>query len=281
MNTPCLRNDRARQILGLLKEHGPLPSSALQLLVKPHIQPRKLRLAIARLAKNKTIELRKTKFTGEVLRYYQIDQSLKSRIATAKLLGCTEHELEQPYFRYREYLHNDGVSLLATKLKSLCPDAEVIRDFKLREHNEALQILQYNASHEDLIPDLLLRIKSPNTNKDVWIAFELEKTRKDDRRLISKLRKYAAKSHVDGVVYYCDTKRIENAITTTFDKYVADWARRIWLYKENFVLLGDSALIANDSIENLSRLDNKSASLKTWILTLCNTTKNDRKDQNF
>jgi hypothetical protein len=215
MNKACVKHDRAKQILGLLKEHGPLPTSALQLIMTPSIQPRKLRLAISRLVKNKMVVLRNVRFTGAVLRYYQIDQSLKSCLLTSKLLGCDEADLLQPYFRHREYLHNDGLSLLATKLKALYPEAEVIRDFKIHQHDEALRIIQHKINQDYLIPDLLIRIKNQASTKDVWIAIELEKSRKDDRRLIHKLRKYAAKTHVDGVIYFCDSKCIENAISKT------------------------------------------------------------------
>jgi hypothetical protein len=276
-----VRNDRAKQILSLLKIHGPLPSSALQLLLEPTIKPRKLRAAILRLVNRQLIELRKVKFTGEVLRYYQIDQSKKSLESAAKLLQCNESDLNISYFRYRDFLHNDGLSLLSMKLQKLFPDAEIIRDFALEKSEEALRILQYDETQDDLKPDLLLRLKNGNVNDDVWIAFELEKTRKDDRRLIRKLRKYAAKSHVDGVVYFCDKKIIQGAITTNYNNYVSSWARRISSYKNNFILLGDSDSIAQESIANLLRLDQKPVSLQSWISTLCVTQKNKRRDQDF
>lgn len=281
MMESCVRNDRARQILTLLKDQGPLPSSALQLLVQPPIKKRKLRLAISRLLKNKMIELRPVKFTGYVLRYYQIHQSSKSRKNVAKLLGCNENELSQTFYRHREYLHNDGVSLLATKLLKLFPEVDLIRDFKLYLHKDALRILQYDENIDDQKPDILLRFKNGTTQNDVWVAVELEKFRKDDRRLILKLRKFAAKSHVDGVIYFCDTKRIESAIASTFDKYVSGWARRISSYKNNFVLLGDSDLVMNGSIENLLKLDQETVSLKQWISTLCVNSKSERTDNSF
>jgi hypothetical protein len=281
MNNERTRNYRAISTLNLLKNHGPLPSSALQMMTEPPIMPRKIKGVLARLLNENLISLRPIKFTGRTLRYYQINQAPTILSFLAKTLNCDEHELDQSFFRHREFAHNDGVSILATRLQKLYPDAEIIRDFRLETSEEAKWIMQHSHFQEELKPDLLLRLKNAPVGNDVWIAFELEKTRKDDRRLIRKLRKYAAKTHVDGVVYICDSKYIMDSVKTNYTAYTANWARRISEYKNNFVMFASSHDLCSDQFVNLLRVDGEPAQLIQWISTLCINPMNKRADNMF
>lgn len=281
MSHHVARNVRAKEILTLLKNHGPLTFKAISLLVEPPMAKRKLEMALARLKNNHLIEVRNEKLLGQKCLIYQAPQFENSRERAAKLLSCHKDEFLQPYFRYRELLHNDGCAILGHKLRKMFPDSKIIRDFQLYTDPTVSNVLLTSPLDRDLKPDLVLHYPRTDSFRSITVVFELEKTHKDHRRLAQKIIKYSAKSRVDGIIYLCDTEGIATAIRGTYKDNALHRALRISHYGSHFLLFANAKHIHIDAIENVHNFDGKPVCLKQWIHTLRSTDRTERRESGF
>lgn len=273
-----IANFRAKEILGILSENGPLPFSTIAQFVNPPMKQRKLHYALSRLLKKDMIIKRNENVFGGSGTFYQISQARDDRAKAAKLLGCSAQALEQPEFRYRELVHNKTCAVWMNTIKQLFPNAEYVRDFQFNKSELAQKIMSHNLVDMDLKPDLLIILPANDQKKTVSVAVEIEKSRKSDKRLIRKLYKYANSSHIDGVIYICEHKRIREALQHIFKNKILQKARRIEHYPRNFFLFSDNV----DKFENEIQLYNseqKLISFVDWTHYLQNTSFNQRRDK--
>lgn len=273
-------NFRAIEILGILKANGPVSFKTLMKLVDPPMKEKKLRMALSRLLKKDVIQKRNERVFGGHGTFYQISQGRRDRENAAEILGCPSKYLEQPEFRYRELLHNDACALWMNAIFHLLPDIQIIRDFEFDTNALARKVMSLDIEDIDLKPDLLLVLRCDDSqSRIVSIAVEIEKTRKSDSRIIRKLYKYANRSHVDGVIYVCESRRIKDVLQHIFVTSVSHKARRIEHYPQNFFLFSES--VDNPKTDKLLlwNSEEKLISFLDWTHYLVSNSFNSRRDR--
>lgn len=275
-------NFRAIEILRILKANGPVSFKTLLKLVDPPMKEKKLRMALYRLQDKEHIIKRDERIYVGRGYFYQISQDRSDIEKTAKLISCPVNVLQQPHFSYRDLIHNDDCALWMNHIFNEFPDAQIIRDFEFNKSNLARQIMSINEDEIDLQPDLLVILRGHDmSSRLIAIAVEIEKSRKSDKRLIRKLYKYANRSHIDGVIYVCENKRIKEILQHVFVTDVLRRARRIEHYPQNFFLFSENVDNHKSDRLQLWNSEQKLISFKEWINYLQSNSFNSRRDKNM
>lgn len=279
MESLRVKNYRAIEILDLLRNNGPLSFKGIAKLVRPPMSEHKLRMALIRLSRKDLIRKRNEKVFGGHGTFYQIPQTRLEKAKVADYLNLPVQYLDQPDFRYRELVHNEDCALWMSAIKTLLPDVMCIRDFEFDRNPLAKKIMSLETKDFDLKPDFIFIQEDNSDRKFISIAVEIEKSRKSDERLFKKLYKYANSSHVDGVIYVCESQRIKEILQHIFKNKILHGARRIEHYPQNFFLFSENVdNCMNDDI-HLFNSDEKMISIVDWTHYLQTTSFNQRRDR--
>ena len=273
--------ERGLQILKLLKLHGPLSFRGLKAMVEPEIKDRRLHSSLARLTKNGFIRRRQERVFRGTGVFYQLRQEDEVREQIALVLKCQPDELLQPYFRSRELMHTEACALLAHRLGILFPESLLIRDFEFPSHSFAHEILLTERGDYELCPDVLMIFKSDAVGPMVSVAFEVERSRKSEQRLVSKLNKYARGTVLDGLVYVCDSKAVSVPVCQVFKAKVNPDALRINHYGEYFFLFSDEPNQLFLGKTKMFNSDGMPISLEAWVTQLRSVPLVLRRNKNF
>ena len=275
------KHERAKQIIQLLIAHGPLSFRALQRLIEPYINKRRLLDALKRLQRRGFVNRRFERlFSGRGILYnlVQYDEALAE---LSEFMGLPVSKLKQPHFRYKELLHSECCALWVDAFQRLFPEVEVIRDFEFKDSPKAEQIMLVSADELDLHPDLLLVFPKKGDQKEIALAVEIERSFKSVKRLRQKLRKYANGTHIDGLIYLCDSRYIANSISKVYETKPLQTSKRVGHYSENFLLFGDADSIHTKSFLEMCNSRLKTVFLPSWITYLRDTRLNSRRDSKF
>lgn len=272
---------RGKQIIHLLKTHGPLPYRTLKRMIEPAMTKDKLLKALKRLQKKNYVERRfENVFSGRGV-FYNLCQQEETLKEMAEFMSVEVDELKQPHFRHRELLHSECCALWVHVLMKMFPEANIVRDFDFQNSKSAEKVMLTSAQELDLHPDLLLIFPESKSQNEIAIAVEIERTPKTVRRLRQKLKKYANGTHVDGVIYLCDTQHITNSIFKVYSEKPLQDSKRVGHYSDNFLLFGDSLSIHTERFLELFNSRFKAVFLPNWITYLRDTRLNSRRDSNF
>ena len=281
MSRAIQTKDRGIQILRLLKQHGPLSFRALKHMIEPQIKERKLHNCIARLVKNGLILRRQERVFRGTGVFYQLTQDIQSREKIAIILKCRADDLSQAFFRSRELLHTEACAFLVHRLRKLFPDAQLTRDFEFYNSASANEILLTERSDYELQPDVLMSFGGGAGQARVSVAFEIERSRKSERRLAAKLHKYANETALDGVVYICDSEQISKPVQQVFKTKINPKSLRIRHYGEYFLLSSNEP---SELFSGETKMFNSSVTpvmFVTWITQLRSTALTRRRNQTF
>ncbi len=261
-------HERARHILSLLKRHGPLTLATLLQIIEPPMRKRRLRDSLARLIKRNFVQRRYEGQGNARSSFYQLTQEDGFHKKLANYIGGSPDELKQRHFSYRELYHNHDCALIANQLTKLYPDALIVRDFELISSQIAQKLLLYNDKLDDLRPDVMLIFPPTKTSAPLAIAFEIEKTRKSNKRLILKLKKYAQESHVDGVVYICESTRLSEIIRQNYLDRVLARVSRVKRYRNQFLTFSIPLAQQFSKVSQLINAKCETNSLEEWIFLI-------------
>lgn len=278
MNQTIKKYMRSIQVLNLLKEHGPLTSRAISLLIKPAINSRQLKRLLARLQKNGFVIRRQGKVFAGRGSFYQINQDESVHGELSKILNCNPEALMQVGFRRREILHNDECALLSSSLKSVFPEAEIIREHDFKNHPLAGKVILESHNGLSIRPDLLLAFPKLEGADRVVIGFEIEKTAKSTKRIVRKLLKYTNKSHLAGIVYLCDSHHILSVVKSNYAQSVMAGASRIKQYGAHYLMFMPNVDKCFTGAQNVYNSDGNSISISNWITYLRNKPRVFRRD---
>ena len=281
MNRTFQTKDRGLQILKLLKLHGPLSFRGLKHMVEPEIKDRRLNGSIAILVKNGFIRKRQERVFRGAGVFYQIAQELKTREKVASILSCPPNELLQPFFRSRELIHTEACALLVHSLRKLFPDAILVRDFEFYHNTFVHEILLTERNDYDLLPDVLMMFQGDAGLPQVSVAFEVERSRKAEKRVGAKLHKYANETALDGVVYICESKEISEPVRKVFKMNSSQKSLRIKHYGEYFFLFSNDP---NELFLGKTKMFNANVSpisLEAWVTHLRSAPLVERRNKNF
>jgi len=155
MNQVSVAHSRAPQILSLLQEYGPLSVKGLETLMRPRIAKRRLQECLLRLYE-KGLVIRRFEASPFSRQYYELSQADEMRKEVHKLTGIPPERLLQPYFRSQELLHSEECAFWAHYLKEVFPEAEVVRDFRMKTHNDICNALLVMSDEAFVFPDIVI-----------------------------------------------------------------------------------------------------------------------------
>ena len=250
-------------------------------MLEPTIKDRKLHNCIARLVKNGLISKRQERVFRGTGVFYQLTQDPRGRENVAIVLKCSTAELLQPFFRSRELLHTEACALLVHRLSTLFPDALLTRDFEFYNNASASEILLTERGDHELQPDVLMSFRSGAGQPRVSVAFEIERSRKSERRLVAKLHKYANETTLDGVVYICESEQISKPVRQVFKTKINPKSPRIRHYGEYFLLSSNEP---SELFSGQTKMFNSSVTpvmFVTWLAQLRSTALTRRRNQAF
>lgn len=259
---------RSKQVLCLLKEYGPLSFRALKSMMEPKISDPRLHEVLWRMKKNNFVSLRHERLFRGAGVFYRLPHEEIARARIAEFIGCNPEDLLQPYFQQRELLHAELCALWTYYFRKSFPSLNVLRDFQIENNSEALTALIYNKDERDFIPDILLIDKRPS-EKPIFIAVEVERSHKSIQRLVAKLKKYASGSHIDGLIYICDSDILQHIIQSIYQTRVLKKAHRVGSYAKDFLLLGRNEERPDLVAQKLFNSESESTSLNEWMSKLC------------
>lgn len=268
----------ANEVLTLLRDHSPLTLEMLHLMTAPPIQKKNLRQAIGIMKRKGIVDM---VMGSPSTFYYQLNNAETVRDEVAQRLRDDKTKAARPLLNRRNWIHNQWCEFWALTIKRAFPDVEIIREHEIESHALARSILQQQGKPLDLLPDFLMIFPKTATNERVSIAFEIERTRKSDERILQKLKTYIYETHIDGLIYVCDSGRLSETIRLLYRKKALEKAHKKRGYTENFFLFSDSMSAGDSPLSSFYNANGQPASLINWCHTLRAKTTEFRKDNQF
>lgn len=270
---------RNPQILRTIADHGPLDIAMIQRMVRPEMPKKNIRKSLAILREKNLIE---QVVTGPQSVFYMISQALVSRRESAEILECHHDDLMQPLLRRAEWQHNQWCNYWINAMGNYFPEAEFIREWEISSHQPSLDVLLQKAEDMALRPDFLMFLpKTEATGHKTCIAFEIERTRKSDQRLIRKFKKYMNGTRLDGLIYLCDSGRLSEAIRLLYQAKLRPNSPHRGRFGDNFFLFSDTLDGGGPTLPRLLNAAGKPAHLKIWADYLTKTIWLKRRDEFF
>lgn len=275
MSQVAVAHSRAPQILYLLYEYGPLSVNGLQTIIRPRITKRRLQECLLRLYQ-KGLVIRRFEASPFSRQYYELSQADSVREEINRLTGIPLERLLQPYFRSQELLHNEECAFWSHYLKETFPEADVVRDFRLKEYKAICDKLLLDEDNADIWPDIVLFFPETFNQHSIAIAFEIELSRKSNARLYRKFKKYMNATRADGVVYLCHKNTLAETLRGLLVNSKQAERNYINHYPHLFILFGDRSFHAEKLEPILFNMDHEEVSFKTWVETLREVPYNNR-----
>lgn len=266
------------QVLNLLKEHGPVSIELLHRMTEPPAPKTNLRQSLSILKKKGLVS--STSLDAQTT-FYHLSQARSDRVATARLLQIDSNSLIQPLLRKQDWIHNQWCEYWIHLMTRIFPDAAIVREQSIQEHDLAKRVLQLQERDFDLMPDFLLSFPKTETTEATHIAFEIERTRKSDKRLMQKFRKYLNRTRIDGLIYICDSGRLSETIRVLYETRLVAQAHRIKHYADHFFLFSDSVVGGGPSLDRLMNAQGQPVQIQHWCQLLRTTKWTQRRDAEF
>lgn len=267
-----------KEVMTLLKDHSPLTLEMLHRMTEPRIQKKNLRQAIGIMRRKGLIDM--IACDHETF-FYQLHQALPVRREVAMKLGCALEKTERPLLRRQDWIHNEWCEFWSLNIKRTFPEVEIIREHDIDSHNIAKNILQQNGRALDLMPDFLMIFPKTTTQEKVSVAFEIERTRKSNARIQNKLKTYIYETHIDGLIYVCDSGRLSETIRLLYERNASTKAHKKRGYADHFFLFSNSMSAGANPIDSFYNAGGQPTSLMNWCQQLRATKQTLRRDLQF
>jgi hypothetical protein len=266
------------QVLNLLKEHGPVSIDLLHRMTEPPAPKTNLRQSLSILKRKGLIS---SVSINSQTTFYHLSQARADRETTAELLQVDASSLYQPLLRKQDWIHNQWCEYWIHLLRRMFPEAAIVREQSIQEHELAKRVLQLQERDFDLMPDFLLSFPKTSTTEATHIAFEIERTRKSDKRLMQKFRKYLDRTRIDGLIYVCDSGRLSETIRLLYETRFVAQAHRIKHYADHFFLFSDSLIGGGPGLDRLMNAKGQLVQIQNWSSLLRSTKWTQRRDAEF
>ena len=264
--------DRSKQVLRALYEHGPLTNATLRQVISPVMSARRVNEVLQRLTSVGLVKKRHSSVSKHAGRYIQLSEGTGAKTLLSEILNVSEESFERIPGGTEALEHWQDCVIWSKRLSDLFPNVKVISDFKIAQDKSAREILLIpDEADVDLLPDLLLRIPSIHLGKTVNIAVEIERSMKSKYRLAKKLKKFASRSRLDGVLYICSHTKISESLQRVYMIQVLPVALRIQHYGDNFLMFLNTQNLSTISEYSLLSTQAKNVLLSSWIHFLRST----------
>lgn len=275
--------DQQRRKIGneirlVLKTCSPATIDIIQRQVQPPIGKKDLRQALGILRRNNEVNM----LVGDHQTfYYQLSQALPARRKVAGHLNCHPDELIQPLLRRQDWFHNQWCQVWASMIQKQFPTVKIVREHDIGANGMAREILLVSERDIDVLPDFLVMFPPTEGFESINLAFEIERTRKSNARILKKFRKYLHETKIDGLIYVCDSGRLSETIRTLYQEKLIAGATRVKHYGENFFLFSDSLSAGPMPLERLFNASALQVSFSNWCHQLLSTKRTIRRDAQF
>ncbi|RYZ93292.1 MAG: hypothetical protein EOP06_01450 [Proteobacteria bacterium] len=256
------RRRLGKEIREALKAVSPVTIDVLHECIKPTISKKNLRQALGILRRKGEVDMM---IGGHNLFYYQLSQALPVREKLAQKLKCDAGELIEPLLRRQDWFHNQWSRLWEKVIQTRFPSAVIVREYVVGSNHLAQEVLLIEKEDIDCRPEFLVFFPKTKTTRSVSIAFEIERTRKSERRLKKKFDKYMNATRLDGVIYICDSGRLSETLRMIYQKSLIEKAFRIGHYGKHFFLFSDCLSAGPGAFERLFIAEGTRVSLAPWI----------------
>lgn len=240
------------------------------------MREKKLRRALDRLREKRLIECRRSDRT-----YYFISQAPRARSECSQLIGGMPDDFLQPLLKRSDWHHQELCEYWKFKLQQVFPTSIIVRDREIFSHNLGSRIMMADREGYDLFPDLLLVMPNECDERTVSVAVEIERTRKSNKRLIRKLKVYSTQTHVDGLLYICDSGRLADTIRQLYDQRTQAGYHRGRHYSEFYFLFSDAIETADEPLSRIFSARGQRVVLDQWMRTLLDTKWTLRRNEMF
>lgn len=268
---------RRAEILGLLCEHGPLSVQGLKRMMIPHMSAKGIANSLRRLRKNGYIVQRFDSLPCNVGHFYQLSCNQKVRSEISEIIGLDVSEVIEMPIHDQELYHSQQCAIWAHHLKRLYPDAKIVRDYRVLHDEECKQALLMDLDRIELRPDIMMIFPKTATSPKIVLAIEIERTRKANKRIIQKLKKFTRETFTDGLLYICDDHSLSEIIRQLYNTNVRDRALRL-AYKANYLMLMQNNFIKHPQQTMMFNADLQTVSFDNWIQFLKSEKPNFRRD---
>jgi hypothetical protein len=226
---------RGKQVVGLLREHGPLSGRVIESLLDPPIAKRKCQEVLQRLKSAGLIERLEGHFPDTAGSYYALPRSRGDKKRLASFLGVEAEDFQVCFVRDAELRHGSQCAIWAEYFKKIYPESKVVRDWEMTKYPEIVGRLA--GLHDEFIyPDIFLLFKGGGSAQRIVVAIEVERTLKTIERLKVKTKAMVYQTSFDGVLYVCSDYRIAEAVRSAFLSQEVQRSQRIGGYVDDFIL---------------------------------------------
>ena len=257
---------RSPEAVSLLNKHKFMSVSSLKALMEPPMRAKKMLRLLSNLKQKGLVKT--TRMSGTNCVFYRLSQEPTRREEAAKLIGVDPQSIFAPKLRGRDLLHHELCEYWIHKIESALPDCKIIREWDIPGNSICTNQLQVKKENLEFLPDFVVLLDASKPGSTVSIAFEIERTRKSDRRISRKLHKYAGRTHLDGMIYVCDSDRLSDTVCSLYNAKVKDKALRIGKYAENFFLFSDATEFADEPLARVFNANIERVDLIKWCQLL-------------
>lgn len=257
---------RSPEVVSLLNKHKFMSVSSLKALVQPPMRAKKMLRLLLNLKQKGLVKT--TRMSGTNCVFYRLSQEPTRRVEAAKLIGVEPESIYAPKLRGRDLLHHELCEYWINKVEAALPGCKIIREWDIPNDSVCTNQLQVKKENLEFLPDFVVLLPGDKAESVVSIAFEIERTRKSDKRITRKLHKYAARTHLDGMVYVCDSDRLSDTVCSLYNAKVKERALRIGKYAENFFLFSDATEFADEPLARIFNANIERVDLIKWCQLL-------------
>jgi DNA-binding Lrp family transcriptional regulator len=272
MTNVSLTGVRSKQILSILREHGPLSLPVLAQSLEPPMARRKCREVIKNLKEKGLVRRFNSYLPQNAGNFYSLAMTKNERRRIAELLKENPESFDVCFVRGAELRHGEQCALWAEYLKSLYPEARVVRDWELHKHEEVKDSFVAYNEDRDLLPDIVISFCRKLDQEPLLIAVEVERTRKGTSRLVKKVKSLVMQTQLDGVIYVCADFEIGEALRLAFATSEITKSRRIGAYASDFILFSTFDALAGRLGPRYVNATLQVRSLEEWVRTMRETT---------
>lgn len=272
---------KQKQVLEVIQKYGPISTSTLYKILGEQTSKRYLRHVARKLQADQLLVNATLNIKGQPSPYYYLSRKNKSKQEIARILGIRVGEVGSSTARYSNLAHEDMLAQIQFEIESQFPDVILIRDWQLTKSCVPPLVFSRRLM-EEFCPDIIVGLPVTYSNakglrkSHRWVAVELERHRKKHSRVKTKLRDYAERTGLDGVLYMLPERSLEKQYQAYFKEKATLKALQMKGYKNCFFATTHLPKEGFSVFSHHLNFSNGRTSIYNWFDFLKNTDKRNR-----
>ncbi len=261
---------RRAHILNLIQSYGILSSSALQRLLKPKIDKRRLRVALERMQRRKLIYKRAFGPCRNSMHYYQLHPSERSQPVITASLRASNSEPSRPQARFEDPMHCQVIAIWAERIKHDLPNAHLVPRVHFRNDPIANAILPDQKLRMAHQPEILVSIRTEASARPLNILISIDPWTGGQSMPLEKIKLLSENAHVDGVLHIASHQDLPAQMLSSERQR---WKReRFKHYAGSFLTFScDETYVESDGIRLITH-GREILTLNEWVQRLASET---------